>query len=118
MRTGPIMRSCLLTDKTGSRSSIVVCSDGCSEVVLRALVLTPLPADPALICAYLTEPAAAGLSVSSVDLAWGAISYRHRRHGLDDPVRTEDVRQVRRGLRCLIGASSVPRPGPGGFPAG
>jgi integrase len=65
----------------------------------------PLPAEPALICAYLTERAAGGLSVGSIDLACGAISYRHRRHGLDDPIVTEGVRQVRRGLRRIIGAA-------------
>lgn len=64
---------------------------------------TPLPAEPALICAYLTERAADGLSVGTIDLACGAISYRHRMHGLRDPVLTEGVRQVRRGLRRIIG---------------
>ena len=64
-----------------------------------------LPADPALICAYLTERAAAGRSVGAIDMACGAIAYRHRMHGLDDPVLTEGVRQVRRGLRRMIGAA-------------
>ena len=63
---------------------------------------TTLPAEPALICAYLTERAADGLSVGSIDLACGAIGYQHRR-GLDDPILTEGVRQVRRGLRRIIG---------------
>ena len=65
----------------------------------------PLPAEPALICAHLTERAAAGLSVGTIDMACGAISHRHRMHGLDDPVLTEGVRQVRRGLRRIIGAA-------------
>jgi len=64
-----------------------------------------LPAEPALNCAYLTERAADGLSVGSIDLACGAIAYQHRRRGLDDPIRTEGVRQVRRGLRRIIGAA-------------
>jgi integrase len=64
-----------------------------------------LPAEPALICAYLTERAAEGLSVGTIDLACGAIAYRHRMHGLADPVLTEGVRQVRRGLRRIIGAA-------------
>jgi integrase len=64
-----------------------------------------LPADPALVCAYLTERAAAGLSVGSIDLACGAIAYQHRRRGLDDPMLTEGVRQVRRGLRRIIGTA-------------
>ena len=64
---------------------------------------TALPAEPALLCAYLTERAAEGLSVGTIDLACGAIAYRHRMHGLPDPVLTEGVRQVRRGLRRIIG---------------
>lgn len=64
-----------------------------------------LPAEPALICAYLTERAADGLSVGSIDLACSAIAYQHRRRGLDDPTLTEGVRQVRRGLRRIIGTA-------------
>lgn len=63
-----------------------------------------LPAEPALICAYLTERAADGLSVGSIDMACGALSYQHRR-GLGDPILTEGVRQVRRGLRRIIGTA-------------
>jgi integrase len=66
---------------------------------------TAMPAEPALICAYLTERAADGLSVGSIDLICGAIAYQHRRRGLDDPILTEGVRQVRRGLRRIIGAA-------------
>lgn len=66
---------------------------------------TAMPAEPAMICAYLTERAAAGLSVGTIDTACSAISYRHRMHGLADPVLTEGVRQVRRGLRRLIGTA-------------
>jgi integrase len=66
---------------------------------------TALPAEPALVCAYLTERAAAGLSVGTIDLACGAISYTHRMHGLDDPILTEGARQVRRGLRRLVGTA-------------
>jgi integrase len=43
--------------------------------------------------------------VGTIDVACGAIAYRHRRLGLPDPVLTEGVRQVRRGLRRLIGAA-------------
>lgn len=64
-----------------------------------------MPAEPALICAYLTERAADGLSVGTIDTACGAISFIHRRHGLADPILTEGVRQVRRGLRRIIGAA-------------
>ncbi|MGH2393885.1 MAG: site-specific integrase [Candidatus Limnocylindria bacterium] len=65
----------------------------------------PLPAEPALVCAYLTKRAADGLSVGTIDLACGAISYRHRMCGLDDPIHSEGVRKVRRGLRRIIGTA-------------
>ena len=38
-----------------------------------------------------------------MDNARAAISYQHRCHGLDDPVRHEGVRQARRGLRRILG---------------
>ena len=66
---------------------------------------TALPAEPALICAYLTERAADGLSVGSIDLACSAIAYQHRRRGLTDPILADGVRQVRRGLRRIIGTA-------------
>ncbi|WP_162602557.1 hypothetical protein [Nocardioides daejeonensis] len=64
-----------------------------------------LPAQPPLICAHLTESAAAGLSVGSIDLACSALSCRHYRSGHPDPILDEGVRQVRRGLRRLVGAA-------------
>ncbi len=65
----------------------------------------PLPASPALVCAYLTDCASAGASVPTLDLAVGAISYRHRVRGYDDPAACEAVRQVRRGLRRIVGTA-------------
>ena len=64
----------------------------------------PIPAAPAMICAYLTERAASGVAVGTLDMDCGAISCAHRRHGLEDPILTEGVRQVRRGLRARPGA--------------
>ena len=66
---------------------------------------TALPAAPALICAYLTERAADGLSVGTIDMACSAIAYHHRMRGLADPILSEGVRQVRRGLRRIIGTA-------------
>lgn len=65
----------------------------------------PLPANPALVCAYLTDCASAGALVPTLDLAVGAISYRHRVRGFDDPTACGAVRQVRRGLRRLVGTA-------------
>lgn len=64
-----------------------------------------MPAAPAMICAYLTERAGTRVAVGTLDMDCGAISYIHRRHGLDDPILSEGVRQVRRGLRRLVGAA-------------
>lgn len=71
----------------------------------RTRGVAPMPAAPALICAYLTERAGTGVAVGTLDMDCGAISYLHRRHGLDDPILSEGVRQVRRGLRRLVGAA-------------
>jgi integrase len=69
--------------------------------------IDPLPADAAAVCAYLTERADRGVSVSTINLACSAIGHQHRRHGLPDPVGQDAVRQVGRGLRRLVG--TVPR---------
>jgi len=69
----------------------------------RALV--PLPAEPAAVCAYLTERADQGVSLSTIDLACSAIGHQHRRHGLPNPIGHEAVRQVRRGLRRILGTA-------------
>lgn len=67
--------------------------------------LSPLPGDPAALCAYLTERAAAGIAVSSLDGACTAIRHVHRMHGAADPVADETVRQVRLGLRRSYGTA-------------
>jgi integrase len=67
--------------------------------------LTPLPGDPAALCAYLTERAAAGIAITSLDGACTAIRHVHRMHDLDDPVASETVRQVRLGLRRTYGTA-------------
>jgi hypothetical protein len=67
--------------------------------------LTPLPGDPTALCAYLTERAAAGIAVSSLDGACTAIRHVHRMHAAADPVASETVRQVRLGLRRTYGTA-------------
>jgi integrase len=64
-----------------------------------------LPAEPAVVCAYLTERADQGLSVATLDQACAAIGHQHRHHGQPDPIEDEMVRQVRRGLRRLLGTA-------------
>ena len=67
--------------------------------------LAGFPAEPALVCAYLTERAGQGLAFSTIDQACSAIGYQHRRRGLPDPLEDPTVRQVRRGLRRLLGTA-------------
>jgi hypothetical protein len=67
--------------------------------------LNPLPGEPAALCAYLTERAAAGIAVSSLDLACTAIRHVHRMHDAPDPVASPTVRQVRLGIRRTYGTA-------------
>jgi integrase len=67
--------------------------------------LNPLPGDPAALCACLTERAAAGIAVSSLDLACTAIRHVHRMHDAPDPVASPTVRQVRLGIRRTYGTA-------------
>jgi integrase len=67
--------------------------------------LAPLPGDPAALCAFLTERAADGIAVVSLNLACTAIRHVHRMHDLPDPIASETVRQVRLGLRRTYGTA-------------
>lgn len=76
--------------------------------------LCPLPGDPAALCAYLTERAAAGIAISSLDGDCTAIRHVHRMHEVADPVASETVRQVRpsRAAPHLRHRPAPPRPPP------
>ncbi len=65
-----------------------------------------LPGDPLALCAYLTERAAAGKATGTLDMSCTGIRHVHRMTGVDDPVASETVRQVR-GLMRTHG--SAPR---------
>lgn len=67
--------------------------------------IAPLPAEPLALCAYLTERAAAGRAMNTLDLACTVIRHVARTTGTSDPVATEAVRQVRRGLVRTYGAA-------------
>ncbi|MDQ3527981.1 MAG: tyrosine-type recombinase/integrase [Actinomycetota bacterium] len=64
-----------------------------------------LPGDPLALCAYLTERAEAGKATGTLDMACTAIRHVHRMSGAEDPVASEAVRQVRRGLMRTYGAA-------------
>lgn len=64
-----------------------------------------LPGDPLGLCAYLTERAEAGRAMGTLDMSCTAIRHVHRMCAVEDPVASEVVRQVRRGLRRTYGAA-------------
>ena len=64
-----------------------------------------VPADPLTVCAYLTERAEAGRATGTLDMACTVIRHVHRTTGAVDPIASEAVRQVRRGLRRTYGAA-------------
>ena len=78
--------------------------------------ISPMPAHPAAICAYLTDRAATGLSIGALDTDCSAIAYTHRRHRLPDPLCDEAVRAVRRGLRRIVGTAPRRQARPLGTP--
>ena len=67
--------------------------------------VTAVPADPLTVCAYLTERAEAGRATGTLDMACTVIRHVHRTTGAVDPIASEAVRQVRRGLRRTYGAA-------------
>jgi integrase len=67
--------------------------------------LTPLPANPAAIGAYLAERADAGYSYGTLEMTCNAIAYEHRRADLPNPLDDPTLRRVRRGLRRIIGTA-------------
>jgi integrase len=66
---------------------------------------TALPADPLTLAAYLTERAEDGKAISTLDMSCTVIRHVHRMTGTEDPVASEAVRQVRRGLVRTYGAA-------------
>lgn len=67
----------------------------------------PLPADPAAMCAFMTQRVADGLAVVSLGPFISVINYVHSAHGLPNPNESRAVRQVRDGLRRTYGVAPV-----------
>jgi len=57
------------------------------------------------VSAYLTERAEDGKAISTLDMSCTVIRHVHRMTGIEDPVASEAVRQVRRGLVRTYGAA-------------
>ncbi|MFJ9317918.1 hypothetical protein ACIRN4_27270 [Pimelobacter simplex] len=58
-----------------------------------------MPDDPYALAVYLTERAEAGRALRALNMACTVIRDVHRTAGAEDPVDTDMVDQVRRGLR-------------------
>jgi site-specific recombinase XerD len=68
----------------------------------------PLPASPAVICAYLSHCADRGLKASSIGRRCAAISDWHRHAGYDPaPTAHAGVKAVMKGIRRTIGTAPV-----------
>ena len=61
--------------------------------------VTPLPADPVTVAAYLVHRDALGLSFASLAMDRKAISFFHRRAGLPTPTASDGVKMTLAGVR-------------------
>lgn len=67
--------------------------------------ITPLPAEPEALAAFLAERAEAGLSYGTIDITCSAVAHHQQEESLPDPPADITLRRVRRGLRRIIGAA-------------
>ncbi|HTU54756.1 MAG TPA: site-specific integrase [Acetobacteraceae bacterium] len=67
--------------------------------------LSPLPASPEALGAFLAAEADAGRSASTITRRLAAIGYAHKLAGLESPTSHEAVRAVLRGIRRTIGTT-------------
>lgn len=66
-----------------------------------------LPANPETVAGYLSERAAAGSSIPTLQIARAAIRYFHQERGLENPAASAGVARVFRGLRRRAANSST-----------
>jgi site-specific recombinase XerD len=69
--------------------------------------LSPLPASPESLCAFLADEASAGRRASTLGRRLAAVRYFHRAAGLETPTGDEKVKAVLAGIRRTIGAAPV-----------
>ncbi|MBI3129501.1 MAG: site-specific integrase [Candidatus Tectomicrobia bacterium] len=67
--------------------------------------LSPLPASPGAVCAFLAHEAERGRKVSTIERRLAAIALAHRAAGLESPTRDEAVRTTLKGIRREKGAA-------------
>lgn len=69
----------------------------------RSVNAEPMPAEPAVIAAYVAHLADAGRKVATIDLHVAAIAAVHRAARLDVPTSSEAVKATMRGVRRTLG---------------
>jgi integrase len=69
--------------------------------------LSPLPATPAAVAAFLADEASAGRRASTLGRRLAAIRHFHNAAGFDSPTTDEAVKAVLCGIRRTIGAAPV-----------
>lgn len=69
--------------------------------------LNSMPAQPEVVCAYISARAQAGVKPSSIQRAVAAIRYAHKLAGHEPPTNMEAVKRVMRGIRRTVGAAPV-----------
>lgn len=67
--------------------------------------ITAMPATAATVCAYLTDFAAQGVSVGTIECACAAIAAEHQTEGRTNPIADTAVKAVRRGIRRTLGTA-------------
>jgi len=71
--------------------------------------LTPVPAHPDTVMAFLSAEATGGAKASTLGRRVAAIRYAHKAAGLEPPTNGEAVKAVMRGIRRTIGAAGAPK---------
>lgn len=67
--------------------------------------LSPMPASPATLAAYIASLADAGRSVSTIERALAAISQAHQIKGFESPTMDQIVRATMAGIRRTLGTA-------------
>jgi integrase len=67
--------------------------------------ITAMPALPTTVCAYLTDCAAEGVAVATIEGACAAIAAAHETDGHPNTVADPSIKAVRRGLRRTLGTA-------------
>lgn len=68
-------------------------------------IVPSMPAGPEVVAGFLGDQAEQGIKASTISRRVAAIGYAHKLAGLPDPILSETVRRVVRGIRRKIGSA-------------